>query len=194
MRKLTYLVAASIDGFIAEPNGGDPTDVLFPVEGDHMEDITALYPEIIPTHVREALAIDPQNIEFDTVLEGRRSYEIGIDAGISNAYRHLRHYVFSTSMAEIPDPTVELVTDNAVEKVRGLKAEQGGLGIWLCGGGTLAWTLRAEIDELVVKLNPVVTGSGIPLFAGGFDLMRFRLHESKTYESGLVVASYQRSH
>ncbi len=194
MRKLTYLIAASIDGFIAGPDGGDPTDVLFPVEGDHMEDLTALYPEIIPTHVREALGIDPANIGFDTVLEGRHAYEIGIDAGISNAYRHLRHYVFSTSMAQIPDPTVDLVTDNAVEKVRELKAEQSGLGIWLCGGGTLAWTLRAEIDELVVKLNPVVAGSGIALFAGGFDPMRFQLHESKSYESGLIVASYRRSH
>ncbi len=37
--------------------------------------------------------------------------------------------------------------------------------MWLCGGSTLAGELQAEIDELVVKINPVVAGDGLPLFA-----------------------------
>ncbi|PSK95565.1 dihydrofolate reductase [Haloactinopolyspora alba] len=192
MRTLTYFVAATIDGFIAESSGTDPTDSLFGVEGDHMAAISAEYPEIIPGHVRTALGIAPDNVRFDTLLEGRHSYEIGLQAGITNAYPHLRHYLFSTSMAESPDPTVELVRDDAVETVRRLKREDGD-GIWLCGGGRLAWSLRTEIDELIVKVNPVVTGSGVPLFAGGFDAMRFRLERSRTFDSGVVFLTYTRS-
>ena len=46
-----------------------------------------------------------------------------------------------------------------------LKQEDGG-GIYLAGGGNLAGQLIDEIDELVVKVYPLVLGEGIPMFAG----------------------------
>jgi dihydrofolate reductase len=36
----------------------------------------------------------------------------------------------------------------------------------LCGGARLAGALYDEIDELVLKVNPVVLGTGTPLFRG----------------------------
>jgi len=193
VRKLTYFVASTIDGFIAGPDGADPSgpDGFFLDEGDHMEAIFTDYPDIVPVHVREALGISPDNIVFDTVLEGRRSYELGLEAGIPNAYPHLRHYVFSRSMTASPDPGVELVSDDPVSKVRELK-QQHGLRIWLCGGAQLARSLRPEIDELIVKLHPVVVGSGIPLFGGAFDPQRFELVESHIYASSVAFLTYVR--
>jgi dihydrofolate reductase len=43
-----------------------------------------------------------------------------------------------------------------------------GKDIYLCGGADLATTLFAEnlIDEIILKLNPLLFGSGIPLFSG----------------------------
>lgn len=58
---------------------------------------------------------------FDTVLEGRRSYEIGLAAGITDAYPHLRHLVSSRTLTESPDPAAELVADDPVATVRELK-------------------------------------------------------------------------
>src|SRR5690606_35111683 len=104
VRTLTYLVASSIDGYITGPDGGDPTGSIFAVDGDHMQPLLEAFPEVVPTHVREQLNFHPENKNFDTVLEGRNSYQIGLDFGVTNAYRHLEHYVFSTTMTEAPDP------------------------------------------------------------------------------------------
>jgi dihydrofolate reductase len=71
------------------------------------------------------------------VLSGRSTYEIGLAAGITNADPHLRHLVFSTTMGQSPDPTVELVTADPTHTARDLKAEDG-LDVWIVGGGKLA--------------------------------------------------------
>ncbi|QFU93820.1 dihydrofolate reductase family protein [Amycolatopsis sp. YIM 10] len=193
MRKLTYLVATSIDGYIAKADGGDPTGVpgFFVNEGDHNAALLRDYPEMIPTVARPVFGLgDTPNKEFDTVLEGRKSYEIGLAAGLDDAYEHLRHLVFSTSMTEARGK-VELVTTDPVEKVRELKKEDG-QKIWLVGGATLANTLRDEIDEIVVKMHPVVAGAGMPMFSGEFRPERYHLSKHDAYESGVLVLTYTR--
>jgi len=62
------------------------------------------------------------------------------------------------------EPGLTVLRGDPVGHVRDLKRHDG-LGVWLCGGSTLAGELQAEIDELVVKINPVVAGDGLPLFA-----------------------------
>ncbi|WP_322741021.1 dihydrofolate reductase family protein [Streptomyces hygroscopicus] len=82
-----------------------------------------------------------------------------------SAVRPKRHYVFSRSLRESLDAGVEVVSTDPAAKVRELKTQEG-KGIWLVGGGELAGALYPEIDELVLKVNPVTVGVGIPLFAG----------------------------
>lgn len=189
MRKLTYLIASTIDGAITGPENGNPDFFVF--EGDHGEALRTEYPEVLPTHFREMLGIaDEPNRHFDTVLLGRGSWAIGMAEGITNAYRHLRSIVFSRSITNSPDPTVEFATD-PVATVRELK-RQPGAGIWLCGGSQLATALRAEIDELVIKLHPVVAGAGIRLFDGDFDPKRYDLTETRPFSSGVVHLTYSR--
>lgn len=192
MRTLTYFVATTIDGFIAGPNGGDPAgrDGIFPVEGDHVDAIVKQYPEVVPGHVRRSLGIDPENVRFDTVLEGRRSYEVGLRAGLRNAYPHLRHIVFSRTLRSA-DPGVEVVADDPVETVRKLK-ERDGDGLWLCGGSRLAGTLLPEIDALIVTMYPVAIGMGIPMFDTGYALTGFALTACRTFNSGVVTLNYTR--
>lgn len=194
MRKLTYFVASTIDGFIAGPDNDDPSGDnggFFLGEGDHIESIFTEWTDILPTPARQAMGIDPPNKIFDTVLEGRASYDIGLRAGFTDAYPHLRHLVFSRTITESPDPNVEIVAGDPVARVRELKREPG-LGIWLVGGGTLADALRPEIDELIVKLHPVVAGAGIPLFGGGFSPERFDLTSTRTFDSGVLHLTYTR--
>ena len=140
MRTLTYLVAATLDGHIAEPGGADPTGTLFTVGRDYLDYAIANHPETLPTGAREALGVTDPGARFDTVLEGRRSYQLGLDAGITNAYAHLRHLVFSRTLTDSPDPGVEVVADDPVTTVRTLKAETG-RGLWLVGGAALAGAL-----------------------------------------------------
>ncbi|GAF48769.1 dihydrofolate reductase [Rhodococcus wratislaviensis] len=191
MRKLVYYAAATIDGFIAGADGSDPTGTIFEIEGDHMPVMIAEYPETVPTHMRAPLGIDAPNKHFDTLLMGRASYQPGLDLGVTSPYAHLRQYVFSTTITESPDPDVEIVSGDPIEKVRELKREDG-KDIWLCGGGKLAAAVQPEIDELRIKLNPVAIGTGIPLFDGELGPQRFRLAASRAFESGMIFLTYVR--
>ena len=193
MRKLVYYVAITLDGYIAGPDGVDPSGQdYFPVTPDVIQFIVEHYPETLPGPARAAMGIDGPGRVFDTVLEGRASYELGLAAGMTDAYPHLRHLVFSTTLATSPDPAIELVATDALERVRELKAEPG-LDLWLVGGGTLAHALLPEIDRLVLKQNRSVIGSGVPLFRGPFQPHLFRPVEEAMLESGLRVLTYERA-
>ena len=161
MRKLTYFIACSLDGFIAREDGSIDD---FTFDGPHVADILEEFPETIPTHLRQYFDAQYSNTRFDTVLMGRATYETGLDAGFTSPYSHLDQYVFSTTMSGSPDPNVTLISNDVVSHVQSLK-RQAGLDIWLCGGGQLASALFAEIDNLVIKSNPILLGSGRPLFA-----------------------------
>lgn len=80
---------------------------------------------------------------------------------------------------------------DASELIRELKVEDGG-GIWLAGGGHLAAELRTEIDELVIKRNPIVLGAGVPLFDGSFEPQPFERVSSRSFDTGVVVEVYRR--
>jgi dihydrofolate reductase len=192
LRNLVYYVAVTLDGFIAGPDGGDPTgESYFPLPQDLIEFIVTEFPETLPATARRAMGIDAPGKNFDTVLEGRASYEIGLAVGVTNAYPHLRHLVFSTTMGRSPDPTVELVAAGPLQTVRSLKAE-GGLDIWLGGGGKLAHALLPEIDRLILKQHAAVIGSGIPLFDGPFQPQLFRPTDLRQLDSGIRILSFDR--
>ncbi|MGW0937395.1 dihydrofolate reductase family protein [Streptomyces sp. NPDC002666] len=196
MRKLVYYIASTLDGFIAGPDGADPTgpDGFWPIPEDYVAHLIAEYPETLPGPARAALSITAEGTHFDTVVEGRRSYEIGIKAGVTDAYPHLRHLVFSRTLSESPDPAVEVVATDPVARVRELKQEQG-KDIWLIGGGELAASLYLEIDTLIVKLAPMTIGAGIPLFShkATFDPSAWTLTDHRILDSGTAFLTYERA-
>jgi dihydrofolate reductase len=193
LRKVVYFVAVTLDGFIAGPDGGDPTgEPYFPLHQDLIDFIVAEFPETLPGPARQAMGIEGPGRRFDTVLEGRASFEVGLAAGITDAYPHLRHLVFSTTMGHSPDPAVELVGGDALETARELKAEDG-LDIWVVGGGRLAHALLPEIDRLILKQHPAVIGSGVPMFNGRFDTQLFRPTDALELDSGVRILTFDRS-
>lgn len=195
MRSLVYCIASTLDGFIAGPDGADPSgpDGFWPVPEDYLAHIVAELPEILPGPARQVFGITAEGRHFDTVLEGRRSYELGLKAGITDAFPHLRHLVFSRTLTESPDPAVELVASDPVARVRELKREPG-KDIWLVGGGELAGALYEEIDKLIIKLGPLTLGTGIPLFGASvrFDPRVWELGDHKVLDSGAAFLTYGR--
>jgi dihydrofolate reductase len=169
MRELKYYVACSVDGFIARPDGsveelgGRDTDF------DFVATLQA----------------------FDVVLMGRKTYELSLRLGHSTD-PNKKNYVFSRTMKESPDKNVEIISEGAVELVRELK--QGtGKDIWLCGGGELATTLLEEklVDEIILKVNPVLFGAGIPLLSRQVVQTELDLIESKVYRNSYMVLRYR---
>ena len=171
MRKLKYHVATTADGFIARDDGSFD---CFPMEGEHVAD----YLETLKS--------------YGAVLMGRRTYEVGLKVGVTDPYPHLESYVFSRTMKESPDERVKLVAENPMATVRKLKAEAG-KDIYLCGGADLATELFREdlIDEVILKVNPLLLGSGIPLMSDIGRHVDLELIDSKVYNGGVVLLSYR---
>lgn len=192
MRKLTYFVACSIDGFIGDESGD--AAFMYPfVDEQFLEFLKTEYPETISAAGRRALGLDDlPNRRFDTVVQGRASYDVALKEGITSPYAHLREYVASRTLGESPDPHVEIIAADLVAKVRELKAENGELGIYLCGGSRLAGELLDEVDELVIKTYPIVLGTGMPMFGSGFEVSEFVLDEVRPFRNGVLVRTYSR--
>jgi dihydrofolate reductase len=190
MRELKYYVACTVDGFISREDGSFD---FFPTEGDYLQALVESFPETIPSHLREVLGVRSANKWFDAVLMGRNTYEVGLKMGFSNPYPQMKQYLFSHTMTQSPDVNVELVSGDALSAVRQLKKEAG-KDIWLCGGGKLAAALFSEIDELILKVNPIVLGSGIPLFSGTVKHTDLTLADSTRHNSGVLINRYRVKH
>lgn len=172
MRKVKYHVACTADGFIAH---ADHTVDGFLNEGEHSTDYQASLKN-----------------DYEIALMGRKTYEFGLQFGVTSPYPWLKQYVVSSTMEEDPDPEVELVPENVPSFVRELK-EGNGKAIYLCGGAKLAGALFAEglVDELILKLNPVLFGSGIPLFSDAIRPTDLSLIDSKVYDNGVALLHYR---
>ena len=111
MRRLTYLVAVSADGFIAAPHGDASA---FPVEGDHIDMLVTDLPETLPAPALAALGVQACNGRFDTVVMGWNTYAVGLDQGLADPYPHLRQVVFSRSRAAPAGTTASVTADDPV--------------------------------------------------------------------------------
>ncbi|MET9452100.1 dihydrofolate reductase family protein [Streptomyces cinerochromogenes] len=192
MRKLSYVIACSLDGFIGDEHGDGSAMYRF-LDEEFLDYLRTELPDALPTHIRKSFGIDHlENKRFDTVIQGRASYEVALREGITSPYGHLRELVASRTLGASPHPNVEIVADGLTSRVRALKAEDGGLDILLCGGSRTAGALLEEIDELVIKSYPLVYGKGMPMFGTGLDLKEFTLESLRTFGNGALVRTYGR--
>lgn len=186
MRRLVYYIATSIDGFIADTEGDT---ARFPVRPDTLTALFDRYPETCPAHARDALGVTAPPQRFDTVIMGSHTYAPAVAAGLPDgAYPHLRQIV--VTHRAIDAEGVDTMSGDVARQVRALKHEAGH-DIWLCGGADLATQLADEIDEIQVKINPVVFGTGIPLFATGAGPRSLHCTDATTLPGGVVVATYR---
>ena len=170
MKRLRYSVAASLDGYIAAPDGGYDWIVMDP-------DIDFA-----------AMAA-----EFDTYVMGRGTYEVTLHAGDQGMMSGNDVYVVSTTLDPAEHPNVTVIATDVVECVRTLK-EGPGKDIWLFGGGILFRALLEAglVDTVEVAVIPVLLGQGIPLLPGLDGRARLRLDRQHTYpKSGIVMLRYR---
>jgi dihydrofolate reductase len=134
---------------------------------------------------------------IDTVVMGRRTYEVALrmGAGSGNPYPGVKSYVCSRRMKARPRSGVEIISEDAAEFVRKLKNEDG-KDICVMGGGLLAKSLfEADlIDEIGFNINPVLLGSGIPLFHEMSRQINLELIDCKPFKNGTILVSYRVKH
>ncbi len=168
MRQLRYSVAASLDGFIAGPNGEFDW-----IPMDPEIDFAALY------------------ASFSAIVMGRRSYEVYVATG-GGVGPALPVYVYSRTLPEGERDGATFVRDG-VAHVRALKAAGEGKPIWLWGGSELFRELAAAkvVDGVDVAVLPIVLGGGIPLMATPGPRLPLRLRAQRLYRtSGILFLEY----
>jgi dihydrofolate reductase len=64
--------------------------------------------------------------------------------------------------------------------------------IYLCGGGAFAgWLLELGlINQLKIKLNPIILGDGIRLFGTSKQAANWQLTQQQAFEDGLLILTY----
>lgn len=179
MRSIIYHVAVTMDGFIAKNDGTTPG---FSNEGEHVTDyLNALK-------------------EYDDTIMGRKTYEYGYQYGLKPgqpAYPHMNHHIFSQSLDfEEKHDQVNVVKASQLDYLQDLRESQGS-PIYLCGGGAFAGFLLKQqlIDEVILKQNPIIYGTGISLF-GHTCCAHLELKEvgHVAYENGMQVLHWKIMH
>ncbi len=170
MRRIRYMVAASLDGYIAGPQG----------EADWI---------LMDPDIDMRALLD----EFDTMLVGRRSLEAMGNGGQEVERQFgMKAYVFSRTLQQSDHPGLTIVSENVEETLNNLR-EESGKDIWLFGGGLLFRSLLAagHVDGVGVAVIPVLLGEGIPLLPPPAEQAKLTLIEHKVYaKTGIVSLEY----
>ena len=167
MRRVVYSVAMSLDGYIAGPKG--EYDWIAP---DPSFDFKALYRR------------------FDTLLMGRRTYELMLTGGQSLKRMGMKAVVFSTTLDPAAHRDVRIVRGGAGEAVAELKS-QPGKDIWLFGGAVLFRSLMDAglVDAVEIAVQPMLLGGGVRVIPDG-RRWPLRLESCEQYANGMLMLKY----
>jgi dihydrofolate reductase len=129
--------------------------------------------------------------QFDTVLLGRRTYEVTQTPGAPSWPPGMSVYVFSRTLRQSDHPEATIVADKLEETLTALRAKAG-KDIWLFGGSSLFRSLLGAglVDTVEVAVSPVLLGGGIPLLPPPAKQAKLKLTGHKVYKTGIVSLRY----
>lgn len=185
MRKLVWMISASVDGYMEGPNH----DIDW-----HMVD------EELHSHMNGWLA------SAGGFLEGRTTYELMADywptadqhpgapptiAEFARIWRDMPKVVYSRTL-DRADWNATIARDVVPSDVLALKAQPG--GDLVVGSANLAaeFVRHDLIDEYRLYIHPIVIGRGTPMLRPSDAKVPLHLIETHTFGNGVVMLRYER--
>ena len=176
MLEIVYYAAASLDGFIATPDGG--VDWLPPIEaGGEDYGYYDFYGSV------------------DAVLLGSGTYE-KIQQNAAWPYAGKPCWVFTRQRRYAKSSKADITFTGAPpERIAEEIAGQGLKRAWIVGGGKLAASFRERglITTYGIGLVPAIVGAGVPLLEARGPLDRLTLTGCQAYPDGVVMLWYRRA-
>jgi dihydrofolate reductase len=184
MRRVTYSMAVSADGYITGPDGGFdwtvPPAEVFRLSIDEIRDVGVhlLGRRLYETMLYWETADEDPSLD-DSMLEW------------AALWKPLPKVVFSTTLPAVRG-TARLASGGLAEEIERLRAEPADGDIAI-GGATLAAQAAALglIDEYRVRVYPVLLGGGIPFFPQHERRVDLELAETRTLSSKVVYLRYR---
>jgi dihydrofolate reductase len=167
--RTSVFVGASLDGFIARPNGA--IDFL---------------PDTPEPH-----GFDEFFATVDALLMGRKTYETVLAFGVW-PYGAKTVFVYSSQpLSPAPaDAVIERVSGTP-DAVMAQMAQRGAQHVYVDGGQTVQAFLRAGlIDRLTITRVPVILGAGISIFGAVDRDVHLEHVATRSFPGGLVESEY----
>ncbi|GAA4798008.1 dihydrofolate reductase family protein [Olivibacter ginsenosidimutans] len=172
MRKIILSLAVSLDGYIAKPNG----DVEWLKKVPNPDNLDYGFSEFYKT--------------IDTTIMGNNTYKEILGFNIPFPFQDKENFILSR--VNNPDTAFVHFTSDIFNLVRHLKSKNG-KNIWLIGGGQIntEFLNKGLIDELLIRIVPIVIGEGLPLFANKPSEVIFEQIKTETFSTGIVQLTYR---
>ena len=174
MADLIYYVAMSVDGFIADKDGG-----------------VGWLEKLPPSPSGSDYGYGRFYNNTDALIMGRATYEQVLDFG-EWPYAGKPTWVMTSQPLTSQRDDVFITQQSPIDVIADISGR--GLGqIWLVGGGLLAKTFHDQslISETIISVIPYLLGDGIPLFALGAQETSLTLMTAETYDTGVVQMTYK---
>ena len=174
MRKIKLYIAASIDGYIAGPDG----------ELDWLSDYP-ITPEL-------NYGYEDFFESIDTVIMGGRTYRDILNMDVVYPYKNKISYIITRNTINSTKENIIYITNNIEDNISELKKEEG-KDIWLVGGGEIVSLFLNQnwIDEMIITYIPILLGEGIRLFPSKTKESKWSLIQSQAFINSVVQTKYQ---
>lgn len=191
MRKIIVTEFVTLDGVVQAPGGPtEDTTGGFAYGGWSVN----YWDEIMGTVMTGFMGLP-----FELLL-GKRTYDIFAaywphtkdDLVVAEPFNATKKYVVSDKSFEPSWQNSICITGDVVAQIKKLK-EEDGPDLWVHGSGNLIQTLLKHhlIDRMHLWIFPVTVGDGKRLFAEGTQAEGFKLVESKSSKTGVIIATYE---
>ena len=176
MKKNKVFIARSLDGYIADKNGG--------LDWLHM----------VPNPDRQDLGYEEFIKGVDAIVMGRKTFEVVCSFDMDWPYSK-PVFVLSNTIASLSkdfDGRAEIVK-GSLQEILGQIHHKGFERLYIDGGMTVQNFLKEDlIDEMTITTIPILLGGGSPLFGELPEEMEFEHMESFLYLDALVQDTYRR--
>jgi len=175
-KRNSVYIATSLDGYIADKNGG----------------IAWLHS--IPIPENEDMGYEAFTKDIDALVMGRTTFETVLGFDVDWPYKK-PVFVLSSSMTEIPESHKgkAYLVQGTLSEILTQIHKKGRFRLYIDGGNTISGFLREDlIDEMVITVFPILLGGGAPLFSELPNALEFELVASKVYFKQLVQHHYRR--